>query len=101
MTIIPNLWKKQEITAQSLAKIENAAYQVALRRQEFAGREDVLGEMVRRGLAASDEGLPSGADGGGAEGGGGQRGGGERKRKQEGEGERSSRGGRGGRGGKN
>jgi hypothetical protein len=95
MTTIPNLWKKQEITAQSLAKIENAAYQVALRRQEFAGREDVLGEMVRRGLAASDEGLPSGADGGG------QRGGGERKWKQAGEGERSSRGGRGGRGGKN
>jgi hypothetical protein len=50
---MPGLHKKQEITNQSLQKIEDAAYQVALRRQEFAGREDVLGEMVKRGLASA------------------------------------------------
>ncbi|KAL7409598.1 Translin [Mrakia frigida] len=53
ISLVPGLYKKQEITAQSLQKIENAAYQVALRRQEFKGREDLLGEMVKRGLAAA------------------------------------------------
>ena len=65
ISLLPGLHKKQEITNQSLQKIEDAAYQVALRRQEFAGREDVLGEMVKRGLAD--------AGGGGAEDGGGKR----------------------------
>lgn len=97
MTSIPNLDKKQAVTSQSLQKIENAAYQVALRRQEFAGREDVLGEMIKRGLAA-DEGLSGGPEGAGNEGGE-YAGGADRKRKPDGDG-RSGRGGRGGRGGK-
>ncbi|CED85024.1 Translin-associated protein X [Phaffia rhodozyma] len=50
MSYIPYLDKKQEITDQSLRKIENAAYQISLRRQEFAGQDDILAEMIRREL---------------------------------------------------
>jgi len=50
--------------------IFSAAYQVALRRQEFKGREDLLGEMVKRGLAASAN---DGGDGGEENGRGGKR----------------------------
>lgn len=78
---MPNLSKKQQITAQSLAKLEKAAYELSIRRREFGDRPDVLAEMVRRSLK----------DGNGKE-----------EEGEEGEGEENKRGesGRGGRGGR-
>lgn len=80
--LVPNLVKKQQITAQSLAKLERAAYELSIRQREFGDRPGVLAEMVRRSLE----------DGTGKEGEGEEREGGEDKRGE------SGRGGKGGRG---
>jgi len=71
LPLIPQLAKKQQVTTQSLAKVENAVYQLAIRRKEFEGRPEVLAEMVRRSLAAGASGAQEGGEGpaGGGEGG--------------------------------
>jgi len=45
---VRQLSKKQEVTSQSLIKIEEAAYAIALRTSEYAGYEDVLEDIVER-----------------------------------------------------
>lgn len=80
---MPNLVKKQQVTAQSLAKLEKAAYELSIRRREFGDRPGVLAEMVRRSL---EDGTGKEDEGEGREGGEGGRG--------------ESEGGRGGRAGR-